>query len=483
MALRGCIRVHGLSLQILLGDNPSWKGSPVAVTREEKPQSPILDLNPEAREKGLVVGVRYSSALSLVPGLRARPVPPERIQEERGRIARLLSSFTPDIEPCPFDQDAFWVSVEGLRSLFGSESRWVRDVDRALASSGFPASIMVGFTRFGTYALARTGSRPAVFASREEEQALVGRSSIDVLPLPHKTRSILRKLEVRTVGQFVRLPPGETERRLGREAGLLRQLILSDDPLPIQPLELKERVACRRRLDAPLVDLALLVTHIGELLEAEAARVRQDKAVISALTLTLRTEDGEESSDLIRPAAPTLKTEVLLRLVQLRLSERRLASGVQDIEIRCARTHPSGKQEELFCSISRDLQAGARAFAAIRARFGNGAVAGARLDDSHLPERSFRWAPLLKPVLPSPRPQPGPEPPTAVRRILFSPRTARLHIPDESGGLIASGSWWGERGQDAPFLREYRFRDSPEGILWLYQDRLARTWWIQGAVD
>ena len=199
---------------------------------------------------------------------------------------------------------------------------------------------------------------------------------------------------MRTVGQFVCLPPGETERRLGREAGLLRQLILSDDPLPIQPLVLKEKVACRRRLDTPLVDLALLVPHIGELLETEAARVREERAVISGLTLILRTEDGEESSDLIRPAAPTLNTAVLLRLVQLRLSERRLASGVQDIEIRCARVRPSRKQEELFCSRSRDLQAGARAFAAIRARFGNGAVAFARLDDSHLPEHSFRWAPL-----------------------------------------------------------------------------------------
>ena len=160
MALRGCIKIHGMSLQILLGDNPSWKGSPVAVTREEKPQSPILDLNREAREKGLTVGVRYSSALSLVPGLRARPVAPERIQEERGRIARLLSSFTPDIEPCPFDHDAFWVSVEGLRSLFGSESSWMKDVGRALSSSGFPANIVVGFTRFGTYALARADRAP-----------------------------------------------------------------------------------------------------------------------------------------------------------------------------------------------------------------------------------------------------------------------------------------------------------------------------------
>ncbi len=50
MALRGCIRVDCLPLQILLQENPAWSGTPVAVTREERPQSRILALNCEARE-------------------------------------------------------------------------------------------------------------------------------------------------------------------------------------------------------------------------------------------------------------------------------------------------------------------------------------------------------------------------------------------------------------------------------------------------
>ena len=156
MALLGCINVDRLPLQILLRDNPAWQGTPVAVTKEEKPQSPILALNREAREKGLIVGMRYANALSLVPSLRARPVSPDRMAETRDRITRLLSAFTPDIEPCPFDDDAVWVSVDGLQSLFASESRWMDTVRGALASEGFQASVVLGFTRFGTYAIARS---------------------------------------------------------------------------------------------------------------------------------------------------------------------------------------------------------------------------------------------------------------------------------------------------------------------------------------
>jgi protein ImuB len=487
MALRGCISVDRLPLQILLRENPGWERTPVAVTREERPQSPILALNREAREKGLSSGMSYASALSLVPSLRARAVSPDRITQARERIVRLLSLFTPDIEPCPFDTDAIWVSVDGLHSLFVSVSLWMEKVRGALSAEGFQANIVVGFTRFGTYAIARSRPTSRAFGSRAEESALMARSSIDILPLPQKAKSTLRKLEIRSVRQFVSLPAGEILQRFGKEAGLLHTAILSDDPLPIQSLALNEAVPCARHLDTPLVDLNLLMPHVDELLAIEAARVDADRAVISGLTLILRTEEGETTSDVIRPSVPTLKTSLLLRLILLRLSARQFSSGVEDIEIRCDRARPSRVQEELFTVRGRDLQAGARAISAIRARFGNESVTRARVVDSHLPERSFRWERLDRPALPAPRQgTAAPEHPAAVRRILFRPSQVPA-IPRKPADLtepfIVSGSWWGTDRNDAPFCRHYRFDNSPGGILWLFVDMLTDTSWVQGAVD
>jgi protein ImuB len=509
MALRGCINVVCLPLQILLKDNPGWAGTPVAVTRDEKPQSPILALNREARQKGLAVGMRYANALSIVPSLRARAVRPDRIAEARERIVGSLSAFTPDIEPCPFDTDALWVNVDGLRSLFASESRWADTVRGALAADGFHARVVVGFTRFGTYAIARSRSRSMVFASQQEEYELMSRSSVDILPLSPRTRSTLRKLEVCTVKQFVSLPEGETMRRFGREAGLLRKAILSDDPLPIQPLALKEHIPCRRHLDAPLVDLDLLMPHVDELLVAEAVGAEKERAVIRGLTLILRTEDGEITTDIIRPAVPTRNTPLLSRLILLRLSTRQFSSGVEDIEVVSSRVPPSRAQEELFQPAApggtvkgRDMKAGARAFAAIRARFGNDSVSCARLVDSHLPERSFRWEPLDRPNMPTPpgegtstgeRAPTGEGAPTGdrastgcpatVRRILFTPAPTRTPSQDMAGPFVVSGRWWGAMPEDAPFLRDYFFHRSEAGVRWIFVDRLTDTSWVQGVVD
>jgi protein ImuB len=483
MGLRACISVDCLPLQILLKANPGWTGTPVAVTKEEKPQSPILALNGEAREKGLGVGMRYANALSLVPNLRALAVASDRVAAARDSIVHAVSSFTPDIELCPFDTDALWVSVTGLKSLFGTEARWSQEVRKSLGAEGFTATVVVGFTRYGTYATARSRPRSLVFASPEDERAAVGRSPIDILPLPERTKSTLRKLEIRTVGQFVSLPEGETIRRFGKEAGVLWRAIVSDDPLPVQALAITETVPSCRHLDAPLSDLNLLMPHIQELLAVEAERAEAARSVISGLKLVLRTEDGELTTDLVRPASPTLGTALLGRLILLRLSARQFSSGVEDIEIRSARTQPSRSQQELFSVRGRDLHAGARAFAALRARFGNDAVTHAQLRDSYLPERSFRWVPMQRPVLPTAQPAGRP---AAVRRIHFVPRQAPQGQRQPGNGrdpFILSGSWWGSKRRDAPFHREYSFPGSAGNVLWTYMDRLTDTLWVQGEVD
>jgi hypothetical protein len=341
-----------------------------------------------------------------------------------------------------------------------------------------------------------------VFATREQEQASMGRSPVDILPLPQRIKNTLRKLEIRTVQHFVSLPEGQTIERLGRDAGVLHRAILSDDPLPIQPVAVDEKVPSARRLDTPLVSLDLLMPHIDELLATEAERAEAGKSVIAGLTLILRTEDGAVTTDVIRPAVPTLGAALLRRLIFLRLSERQFSSGVEDIEIRSSLTQPSRTQEELFTSRGRDLKAGARAVAAIRARFGDDSVMVAELTDSWLPERSFRWVPLKMVALPSPS-SVGQvlRRPTAVRRILFEPLRAQPVPPRQVGGnrgtggasgtngtsgtgtFVLSGSWWGTGDADAPFHREYSFYASPGGVLWLYVDRLSGTTWVQGVVD
>jgi len=484
MAHRGCINVDSLPLQILLRENPSWAGTPVAVTKDERPSSLILAVNKEAKEKGLTVGMRYASALSLVAGLRARAVPQDRIARARYSLVALLSSFTPDVEPCPFDDAAFWVSVDGLGFLFSSELQWIEQVRKALSSEGFAASVVIGFTRFGTYTVARSRSRSMVFASRDEEEALMRRSPVELLPLSSRAKSLLRKLEVRTVRQFIVLPKAEIVKRFGKEAEFLCQAILCDDPLPIQPQAVIEETPNSRRLDAPVIDLCQLLSYIEELVILEAERAERNHEVISTLTLLLRKENGEVATDVIHPAVPTLRVPVLRRLILLRLSSRTFSSGVDHIEVRSTRTHPSHAQGELFETRGRDLDEGARALARIRARFGNHSVVSALLFDSHVPERSFQWKPSAQPRLPAPPKGGARAVANLVRRILPESRQAWFssgELRTICGPFAVSGRWWEDK--TGLFSRDYYYGGSSEGVLWYFVDKLGNSVMLQGVVD
>jgi hypothetical protein len=108
------------------------------------------------------------------------------------------------------------------------------------------------------------------------------------------------------------------------------------------------------------------------------------------------------------------------------------------------------------------------------------------MSDSHLPECSFIWVPLQRPVLLArAQEKVPPELPVIVRRILFTPKQSRE--PEEGAAMtepfVVSGSWWGTGKTDSPFLRHYYYRTSRERVLWMFLDKLTGTRWIQGAVD
>src|SRR5262249_35037826 len=150
-----CVNLPRFALQILLRKNPGWENLPVAVTREEKPMSPLLELNKIAEARGGRIGARYAEALTLLPDLRAGIVTAAEISESRERVAAILAVFSPGVEPSVSDAGVMWVDASGLEGLFGSLARWLVRARAALAAEGYRARMAIGYTRAGTYALAK----------------------------------------------------------------------------------------------------------------------------------------------------------------------------------------------------------------------------------------------------------------------------------------------------------------------------------------
>jgi protein ImuB len=490
-----CIDLPAFPLQLVLQRRPEWRDHPVAVVDHDRPQGKILWINERARASRILPGMRYAAGLSLAAGLRAAEVTSKEIDHAVATLGRRLRRFTPHVEPADGDPGVFWLDASGLTRLYGSLANWAGLIRADLRRSGLEGNVAVGFDRFGTYALAK-GKRGILVIDRpDDERAASRRVPLDRLALDPEARSVLDKLGVRNVGDFIDLPPEGVEKRFGPEVYRLHRLASGALCRPLQPERPDPPAVVRLGLDHPETNVARLMVVIERLIGPLLRTLVQRGRALTKLNLGLRFERLGDHIEGLRPAAPTLDAARLLELVRLRLeAQRRLPDGVVEVVLHAESTKATREQLELFAERPRrDPAAANRALARIRAELGDDAVVRARLVDGHVPEARFTWENLDGVAAPRP---PEADRSTLVRRIYAQPvpLPARArHEPDGwmlrglehgpvvrvLGPYVVSGEWWSE-----PVHRDYHFVETQKGdVLWIYYDRPQRRWFLQGRVE
>ena len=490
-----CVDLPAFPLQLLMQQHDDWRGHPVAVVDQDKPQGKLLWVNEQARALRVLPGMRYASALAQARQLRAAEVPRERIERAIDQLLRQLRRFTPHVEASRDEPGVFWLDAAGLERLYPSLRDWAESIRIELSRSGFESTLIVGFARFGSYALAKSKRGMLVLQAPEDECAAARRVPLDRLALIPEHRETLRLLGIRTLGAFIDLPPDGLESRFDADLHRLHRVACGALGAPLQPEPVIPPAAARRLLDHAETDAGRLLYLIEELLQAVLQRLEQRGESLAELWLRLHFESKGLQTESIRPAAPTRNTKQLMELLALRLQAiAPLPRGVEEIGLVARGVGRRRKQLELFAERPRrDLAAANRALARVRAELGDDAVVVARLRDGHLPEARFRWERLES--LGSARPREV-EVASLVRRMLDQPQPLPprpRHAPDGwmlrgltdgpvtrvMGPYVVSGGWWRR-----PIHREYLFAETQKGeLLWVYYDRLRRRWYQQGRIE
>jgi protein ImuB len=489
-----CVDIRALPLQVLLRDHPAWQGEPAAVVDRDKPQGVIQWVNESARTHRILPGMRYAHGLSLCCGLHGGVVPPAEIAATVDLLAQRLWACSPRVEPSAREPGVFWLDAAGLGTVFPSLDDWAAGIRDDLRDAGFRATVAVGFTHFGTYAAAKSGTGAVVFRRPQDEHAHVRRVPVDRLALDPDFRDTLLKLGIDTLGGFIELPAEGIRRRFGSEADELHRLARGGGWEPLNPQRLLEPIERSIALDHPEDNLDRLLARIASLLEFAFAELTARHEALTVLRLRLQLDDRSEHREELSPASSTRDAGQLLGLVRLRLETMNLSAGVTDIHLRVVGVAALPGQLDLFRdSPRRNADTARRAFAALRAQLGNDAVVYARLTDGHLPEARYHWERLERIEPPQPtrvavRP--------LVRRI-FTPAASLpprdRHEPD--GWLIAgvaegpvdevvgpqlvSGGWWMRE-----VSRAYHYVRTRKGRwLWIYNDHKRRAWFLHGEVQ
>ncbi len=505
-----CLDLPALPLQIVWRAEPAWREHPVVVIDEDRPQGVVLWACERARGAGVLNGQRYAHALSLCSGLRARVVPPEQIEAAIVELRSALHALSPRVEAGQGMAGTFWLDGEGLDRIFvdgrgPAGTAWGMAIGRAIAERGFHGAIVVGFSRFATYAIARaTRHGVTVLRGDADERAMAAAVPLARLDLDPKLRDALSRLGVISVGQMVRLPGGGILERFGREAHRLYQLAAGErwDPLvPLAPPEAPDERALLDDEDDDVERLMFVIkAPVDRLLERLASRGRAVIALHLELALKYTVGKVELRADCIKPAQATLDARALMRLVHLRLTGMPPEAPVNAVRVWAEDIAATREQLALFASKPRrDLRAADDALAKLRAELGDDAVVRAVLREGHLPEASFGWERLVHVVAAKPsdvlvRP--------LVRRMLARPQPLPpqvRQVRDDGwllsglehgavvrifGPYVVSGGWWTHPGASGGAHREYHYAELRRGdCLWVYYDRNRRRWFCQGAVE
>jgi protein ImuB len=489
-----CVDLPAFPLQLLLRRHPDWRDAPAAVVDEDRPQGTILWVNERARARRVLPGMRYAAGLALATGLRAAVVPDADVDRAVAWLAQRLRRYTPHVEPAAGEPGIFWLDASGLEPLWPALKDWAGAARAELERAGFRVSLVVGFGRFGTYALARSGRGVVVLDRPASERAASRRVPLERLAFEPRVRDALARLGVATVGGFADLPVEGIARRFGPDALRLHRLASGELRVPVQSERPVSPAVGRMVLDhaETKVERLMVVVErlLGPLLETLARRAH----AVAGLQLGFRFERLGDHVETIRPAEPTLDAKQLLDLVRLRLQVvRKLPDGVGEVVLVAAETAAGAEQMRLVGRPRRDLAAGNRALARVRAEFGDGAVVRARLREGHLPEARFFWEALDGLAEPRPRragagrlvrrihdrpvalpPRPRQEPDGWMLRGLEQGPVVRV-----VGPYVVSGGWWRRAVH-----REYHFAETQKGeLLWVYYDRVRRRWFLQGRVE
>jgi len=497
-----CVYLPDLALQIARRQAPDL--SALATIDRPGSSAQLLHLDDEAYRRGARPGMRVRVALGLCPELTIVHIDRDALDLALDQLSALLERFTPLVEASGEDPGAFWLDPSGMARLFGPPDAWAAAIRGALADASWRASIVVGFRRFHSHAIARGRSDLLVLRDLADEHDHAAAAPLAALNLPKARVSDLDVLEVRRLGDLLRLPAAGLRRRFGAELADLHARAAGLDWAPLRPRTRRAPLLTTVTVDPPDDDRDRLLFAIKAALDPLITRLEAANTAARAIALTLRLEHQDPVTAAIEPAAPTRDRLVLLDLIRLRLAASTLRALVTEVDLEIDEICPEVQQSDLLRDRSRrDPAAADAALARLRAAYGDDAVTRAALRSAHLPEASFTWEPIQTTPAPAAPTRPlaanlSDDTPPLCRRLFARPRPlqsatnpadpppirdleglARGPILRLDGPYRVSGGWWVKEVE-----RDYYYADTAGGeLLWIFFDRPRSRWYLHGIVD
>lgn len=483
----------------------------------------LVAVSDEAARHGVREGMTLTQARALHARVVHEPHDPRLDAQGLRALGRWLMRLSPivqaggvpldDAEPPP-DRDAIYLDISGSERLLGRPCRIVAEAARLLRALGLQASLAIAPTPGAAWALACVQpSGRGVAVDRDRLLDALAPLPPSALRLDRSTVAALDHLGIAALADLLRLPRDELPRRFG--PNLLRRLdqALGRVAEPLVRLTFEPPIQAALGWDGPVQDPQALDAVLRALVERVVAQLQRRGRGARRLDLTLRPLDEAPLRRSIRLTRPSRRAGNLLGLVrcafeamqamQASIREDRLRldantdHGFVGAALEVAVHQPLGDAQACFAGAAQDAPGELSDLVErLAARLGRDAVRQARLVESHMPERAWRWVePTLDPG--DLAPAPGPTPPLRLLprpvelAVMASPagedgRCAPLSLSIDAvsrrvvhavGPRRLGGIWWEGR----PRTRDYYEIEEETGRrLWIFRVVETGRWFWHG---
>ncbi len=270
-------------------DNPSLRGKPVVVGGDKDARGVVSTCSYEAREFGIRSAMPTAQAYRLCPQAIFLPVNMNRYLEVSKQVFSIISRYSPLMEVLSIDE-AF-LDISGCFRLFGSPENIGRLIKQQIYSElGLKISVGISYNKF----LAKLGSdmdKPDGLRIITREEAL-----LLLRPLPvsriwgvgNKTRQILDKLGLKTIGDIQDLPPGWLEARIGSAGRLFWELARGIDERAIETSYERKSIGREETFPQDINDIAFLEKLITRFAAELGHKLRKSELKAATITIKLR---------------------------------------------------------------------------------------------------------------------------------------------------------------------------------------------------
>ncbi|NYI82663.1 protein ImuB [Saccharopolyspora hordei] len=401
----------------------------------------VVACSQTARDGGVRRGMRRREAQSRCPDLVVCEHDPDRDARSFEPVVAAVEGVVPGVEIVRPGLVA--VPARGPARYFGSEEGAAeRLIDTIDAQVGVECQVGIADGLFAAVLAARRGQVVAPGAS-PEFLAPLPVEELDQLADPLSGRQaaeredlvdLLRRLGVRTLGEFAALSPSDVATRFGRFALVMHRAAGGREERPVLRRQPPPDLVVSEQLDPPVdrVDRAAFAAKV--LADRLHARLGDLGLACTRLGISASTENGEELHRVWRCAEPLTPSATADRVrwqldgwLNGRSGAQRPTAGVSVLSLRPEEVvGAGGLQLDLLSSATGEADARAgRAFARVQGMLGpegvlTGVLGGGR--DLRDRVRLVPWGDERRPALEPDRPWPG-------------------RIPSPSPSVVPDSSW------------------------------------------